>query len=212
MNKGIAVSATIFLLLAAALLTSYAMWSDSLKINNTVETGEVDFYFSPGSVIHLDQGLDWNASYYPSDGYVQLDKDVGSTNVTLLDTDGDGDYDTMNITMSNVYPWYVEHIAFKVCNGGTIPIKIWKVIIDGNSYYEVNENQAMQGVELDLNHDGVNDTTIWWGDNFGVQLHHGDCADISMTITVLQPAPQNTTLSTTISMIAVAWNEYSPSG
>ncbi len=209
MNGKILMPAAMFFLLAA-LVTSMAMWSDSIKINSTVETGEVDIYFSEGSVIQLDHGLDWNATYYPHDGYTQLDKDVGNTTVTLLDTDGDGDKDTMNVTMTNVYPWYVEHIAFKVCSGGSIPVKIWRVQIDGQYYYEVNERQAMQGVVLDLDHDGVNDTTIWWGDNFGLQLHKGDCADISFTITVLQPAPQNTTLSTTISLDAVAWNEYTP--
>ncbi|NPA95966.1 MAG: hypothetical protein GXO32_00005, partial [Crenarchaeota archaeon] len=119
-------------------------------------------------------------------------------------------YDTMVVTLHNVYPWYYTHIAFKVTNDGTIPVKIWRVVIDGKYYYKLNEQQLRQGVEIDLNHDGKPDVLIWWGDNFGAQLHPGQSADISFDITVLQGAPQGATLTLTISLQAVQWNEYSP--
>jgi len=114
------------------------------------------------------------------------------------------------VTLHNVYPWYYTHIAFKVTNDGTIPVKIWRVVIDGKYYYKLNEQQLRQGVEIDLNHDGKPDVLIWWGDNFGAQLHPGQSADISFDITVLQGAPQGATLTLTISLQAVQWNEYSP--
>lgn len=197
-----------------------AMWSETLKTNAVVDTGKVDWEFVNGSLILLDAcglqpgygqngGNDWNSSYYPKPQGVQLDKDVGCSEAIFIDSDGDGDYDTMNITLHNVYPWYYTHIAFRVMNDGTVPIKIWRVIIDGHIYYQLNERELeQQGLELDLNNDTIPDITIWWGDNFGAQLEPGDSADISLYITVLQGAPENAALSFTIQFQAVQWNEY----
>jgi len=211
----------ILLILSAA--TALALWSETLRVNVAVGTGEVDWEIV-GPVTWLDacgllpgygyfRGNDWNASYLPEPGAVQLDKDVGCTDVTLIDSDGDGDYDTMNITLSNVYPWYYTRTSFKVHNDGSIPIKIWRVIINGREFYELNEQELQQGVELDLTGDGKPDVLIWWGDNFGVQLEPCRSADVGLDITVLQDAPQGSTLSFTVSLEAIQWNEYYvPSG
>jgi hypothetical protein len=203
-----------------------AMWSDTLRANVTVETGTVDIGFVPGSLIYLDAcglspgygqygGYDWNASNYPNLGAYQLDdgKDVGCTDVTMNDTDGDGDLDTMTVNLNNVYPWYYTHIAFKIENTGTIPVKIWRIVIispDGNrTYYEINAEGVENGVLLDLDNDGNADVRMWWGDNFGVQLHPGNSSgDISFDITVLQEAPQGANLSFSIMLQAIQWNEY----
>jgi len=208
------------LLSLAVLASAFAMWSDSLRINMSVETGELDWEIMTGTVIYNDAcglqpgygfagGNDWNATFLPEPGATQLDKDVGCTRVSLSDSDGDGDYDTMDITLDNVYPWYYTHIAFKVHNDGTIPLKIWRIVIDGQEFYELNEQELQQGVELDLDGDNINDVLIWWGDNFGEQLHPCHSADISLDVTVLQGAPQGATLSFSISFDAVQWNEYS---
>jgi len=190
-----------------------AMWSETLRVNVAVATGEVDWEFVRGSLIWLDAcglgpgyGNDWNASYLPEPGADQLDKDVGCTSVTFIDSDGDGDYDTMEVTLYNVYPWYYTHIAFKVHNDGSVPIKIWRIVIDDQEFYEIGEGE---GLYLDLTGDGKPDILMWWGDNFGVQLHPCKSADISLDITVLQDAPQGSTLTFTISFEAIQWNEYS---
>ncbi|MGC8954211.1 MAG: hypothetical protein ACP5N5_05795 [Desulfurococcus sp.] len=208
------------LLIIVGLLLGASMWLDILRANTYVGTGELDWEIVKGSTIWLDacglqpgfgsyKGNDWNATYLPSPGALQLDKDVGCTDVALIDSDGDGDMDTMNVILYNVYPWYYTHIAMKVHNDGSIPLKIWRVIIDGQYYYELNEHVLQQGVELDLNNDKAPDILIWWGDNFGTQLHPCQSADISFDLTVLQSAPQNMVLSFTISLQAVQWNEYS---
>ncbi|WP_276814175.1 hypothetical protein [Desulfurococcus amylolyticus] len=208
------------LLIIVGLLLGASMWLDILRANTYVDTGELDWEIVQGPTIWLDacglqpgfgsyKGNDWNATHLPSPGALQLDKDVGCTHVALIDSDGDGDMDTMNVALYNVYPWYYTHIAMKVHNDGSIPLKIWRVIIDGQYYYELNEHALQQGVELDLNNDEAPDILIWWGDNFGTQLHPCQSADISFDLTVLQSAPQNTVLSFTISLQAVQWNEYS---
>lgn len=224
MNIKLVISAIFIITLSS--LVAFAMWSETLRVNTTISTGEVDWRIVSGSVIYLDacglgpgygyfKGNDWNATYLPLPGAVQLDKDVGCTDVKLIDHDGDNDMDTMNVTLQNVYPYYYTHIAFKVHNDGTIPIKIWRVIIDGREYYELNEQELQQGVEIDLTGDGKPDILIWWGNNFGVQLHPCRSADISFDLTVLQDASESSTLSFTILFEAIQWNEYivpSPSG
>jgi len=218
--KGNKITILVAALIITSLMTATAMWLNTLKVNTYVDTGELDWEIVGGPTTWLDacgltpgygnyRGNDWNATYLPEPGAVQLDKDVGCTDVTLVDSDGDGDYDTMNVTLYNVYPWYYTHIAFKVHNDGTIPLKIWRIIIDGQEFYELNEQELQQGLPLDLNNDGKNDILIWWGDNFGVQLHPCQSADISLDITVLQDAPQGSILHFTISLQAIQWNEYS---
>lgn len=212
--------AAVLAVLAAGTVAAYSMWSSSLSVNSYVRTGELDVEFLNGSLIYLDAcgappgygysgGNDWNASYYPATGATQLDKDTACTEARFIDTDGDGDYDTLNVTIHNAYPWYYTHVAFKIHNNGDIPFKIWRVLIDGNHYYEINEETVENGVEVDLNNDSLPDVRIWWGDNFGKQIHPCNSADISFDITVLQPAPEGATLTLIIKYDMIQWNEYS---
>ncbi len=201
------------LLIVAIVTGALAMWSETLKINVGVNTGELHWRFKPGSEIVKDEcgtgSLDWNATYLTngSVGAERIDdaKDVGCTSAHFYDTDGDGDLDTLNITIHNGYPWYYTHVAFAVENDGTIPLKIWKVVIHGRTTYEITSSTGMR---LDLTGDGKPDVLIWWGDNFGKQLHPGDYADISLEIVVLQDAPENANLTVSITMYAIQWNEY----
>lgn len=221
MRKSIAIIIIASLVLLSA--SAMAMWSQTLKVNVYASTSEVDVEIVNGTVIYIDAcglapgygffgGNDWNATWYPDPGSEQLDKDVGCTIVSLIDSDGDGDSDSMNITLNNVYPWYYTHIAFKIHNNGGIPIKIWRVILSNGThnftYYELNEQELQQGEEIDVTGDGKPDITLWWGDNFGEQLHPCDSADISFDITVLQEAPQGSSLTFILYLEVVQWNEY----
>ncbi len=206
-----AASAILFsIVIIAAATAAYALWSDSLRINTTVETGELKVCFQNNTLIFTDNGPDMNS--FPWHGFdpepAPEGKDVGSLTGVFLDTDGDGCAETLQITLNNTYPYYYNHIGFKIVNGGTIPFKIWQMKLDGKNYYEINEHELFEGVYLDLDGDGLNDTIVWWGDNFGVQLHPGQKADISLDITILQDAPQNSTLTFNITLTVVQWNEY----
>jgi hypothetical protein len=211
----------IALVLLASSIVGYSMWSDALHINSQVNTGDVGIGFIASTLIYSDScgsppgygyngGYDWNATGFPDrNHFIQLDKDVACTEAELVGTPNDGYYPELNVTIHNAYPWYYTHIAFKVCNSGTIPVKIWRILLNGTYYYEINAPEVRHGVYMDLNGDGVNDVVVWWGDNFGAQLEPGDCADISFDIVVLQGAPQGQDLSFTVQLEAVQWNEYS---
>lgn len=209
MNYRAAFAILFSIVIVAAATAAYALWSDSLRINTTVKTGDLKFCFQNNTLIWTDNGPDMNS--FPPDFNPEPapeGKDVGSFEGVMIDTDGDGCADTLQITLHNVYPWYYNHIGFKAVNKGTIPLKIWQMTLQGVKYYEINENTLFEGVYLDLDGDGHNDTLVWWGDNFGKQLHPGEKADISLDITILQEAPQNSTLIFNITLTAVQWNEY----
>ena len=230
-----------FPMLALALLLlvggATALWYEGLEVNVVAHTGELDVEFY-GQPIFLDAcglppgpgfhgGWDWVA-YPPGfeehqtgvdavyDGHPVEGKDVGCTNVTLLDTDHDGDDDTMQVTLENVYPYYYTKIDFEIHNNGDIPVKIWRLVVrlsNGTEYkfYEINADTIEnEGAYLDLDGDNKPDIVMWWGDNFGVQLEHCQRADISLNLIVLQTASENTTYTFQLQLDAVQWNEYTP--
>jgi hypothetical protein len=225
------------MLLAALLMAGSlsALWYDQLTIEATVDTAELDFEFY-GQPIWLDAcglppgpgffgGWDWMAfppSYEEAQSGVNAyingelvdGKDVGCTNVSLSDTDSDGDMDTMDIWLNNTYPYYYTKVDFEVHNNGEVPIKIWRLIVrldNGSEYYfyEINSDVIEnEGMYLDLDGDGLYDVIMWWGDNFGVQLEPCQRADISFNIIVLQTAKEGMTYHFQLQLDAVQWNEY----
>jgi hypothetical protein len=90
---------------------AYGLWSKTLYINGTVNTGSVNAEFA--NVVCSDTGVD--------PGY---DKDVASCNVVLSD-----DKQTMTVTISNAYPCYSCKITYNVVNTGTIPVKIQSITV-----------------------------------------------------------------------------------
>lgn len=197
---------TVFLALALALsLTGagFAAWTDNLTIEGTVTTGELEWELM-GPVTQADLGNDQNCFFDLYDGtWVPMDKDVGSTTVVITDPHN------MTVTLNNTYPYYGNHIAFKVHGLGNIPLKIWKVNFWSDGVLE-QTLYANDYVYLDLDDDGKNDLELWWGDGWGAQLHDCDKYDISFELLVLQPAPQNQTdnLTFTIELVGIQWNEY----
>ncbi len=212
-------------LILASIGGASALWYKTMTTDVTVHTGELDWEFI--NLTHMvndpcTNGLvpiSWpDTNAFPWNDFKPTaapeNKDVGCTDVNLVDTDGDGDYDTLNVTIHNAYPYYYSQVDFEVTNIGTIPLKIWRidVILDNGTIYEfteINPNEVEnEGLYLDLNGDNQPDVLLLWGDNFGTQLETGQGADISLHLTVLQSAPQNATLHFMIGLDAVQWNEY----
>jgi len=121
--------------------TGYALWSESLYINGTVNTGSLGAEMVVIST--YDNELD--IENLPS-------KDV--SNVTAVVSE---DGSTMNITVNIAYPCITYTVVFNVTNTGTIPLKIFisdsnvppcmDVTISPNISYQ-NEIQVHPGESL----------------------------------------------------------------
>lgn len=100
---------------------SFAHWSETLYINGTVATGEVDVEI-----------IGWHVVEYE-------DKDVGEYHGELIDLDGDGDYDKLRLDLWNLYPSYWIEVWIQVHNNGSIPVHITDFDLYGtgdNTYLE----------------------------------------------------------------------------
>jgi hypothetical protein len=182
---------------------AYATWSMTLHISGTVNTGDVNWKFA--SVVCLDHTPGENDFHcydnFEGSVFWQGDKDVGITSCSITDDH------TVTVTLTNVYPCYFTEVSMYAISTGSTPIIIDNVIIDGNVLRSYTDNVY----RLDLNGDGKPDIEIWWGNGFGTQLHQNQRSpEMSFWIHVLQSAPQDATLSFTIEIVAVQYNEYIP--
>jgi hypothetical protein len=104
-EKAFPIGALLLVVVVAAALmgVGYGLWSKTLDIGGTVETGEVNAEFVLGAVTEEDHG-----------------KDVGDCTAALLDPE------TLEVTVSNGYPSYECWVDFQVRNPGGIPIHIYQ--------------------------------------------------------------------------------------
>jgi len=98
------------LLLVAVVAGAVAMWSDTLKINATIETGEVKVKFSTFECVEEPE----------AEG-----KDVGSCTVVGEIFDGEEMPVKLKVTVSNAYPSYHVIVYFTVDNVRSIPVKLF---------------------------------------------------------------------------------------
>jgi hypothetical protein len=188
-------------LVLGALGVGYALWSEELVIDTTVETGEVDWEFWNDIDPTLPPYL--SCQDVGDDPGTVPPKDVGSTTGEFFDTDSDGDYDLLVITVSNAYPLYWNHCSTWVHVNGSIPI----IIAGATMTYNGDDYALPDGVWVTTN-DGV--LKFKWGNNTGSQLHFCDERNMSFTFQVLQPAQPGSIYTFTITIEAVQYNEYSP--
>ncbi len=216
--KKIGMLLLVLLLALGGLGVGFAKWSEPLYINGTVNTGELDWEITNCSMLdtfapppyHPTETPDYTChpgfEYDPVHGYYwQLDKNVGWGEQELVDSDDDGDNDTLEVTLHNAYPCYFNSVSFYVRNNGTIPLIIEKAVIDSTEIYSTPADP----VQIDCTGDGYADVEILWGDHLGTQLEPGDPpVEISFWMHVLQEAPENADLHFTIELVGVQWNKY----
>lgn len=166
------------ILLLAAVGFALAMWSETLLVNVTVETGEVDVKFSDWSC--SDNGPDPQAEgFNNSEG-----KDVASCSVQVEVEDEEGDAIKLMVTLSNAYPGYTVDISLVVDNIGTIPVKLYSssVSFDEPIYYELMIPQ-------------------------NTQIHPGENSTYVLRITIPQDATELTTYYGEVVLVFAQWNE-----
>ena len=209
--------ASICLALVLALGTmgvGLAWWSDTLYIEGTVNTGELDWELTVFSI--LDNELTTQPDYHCNNGFADWTfwpdphgKNVAWGEGELVDgADSDGDMSQLNLTLHNVYPSYFNSVSVNARNNGTIPLVIEKVVINTT---EITTLPAPV-VGLDLGGpagvpDGLYDVEIYWGNNIGQQLEPGTGPLVlTFWFHCLEDAPEGTTLTFTIEIVAVQWN------
>lgn len=222
-------TASIALLIIAASTIAYAMWSETLRVNANVNTGELDAaivraYTSdevpppgildyngtptsmpdPGDFVWTGEG--WVAVISGDINYTQLDKDYAWATTQLVDSDGDGDYDTVNVKIHNAYPFYMVWFSLEVDNVGTVPFFIDEYIVNGTVLTK-DDITANNLVFLDADGDKDPELLIQLYDLLGTQIDPGQGRESSWRIVVLQDADENSEYTISIRLVAVQWNE-----
>lgn len=197
------------LLICAALVVAlgglgvgYAMWSDTVTISGSVQTGSVDLEILWGSFDRVYKNLETDALVYEHiyDGtnnppYLPYYK-VGETKAIVVDEN------TLRIEYINIFPipgsgffgdgcWLTD---FRLKNNGTIPVKIKKenIVITGipAEWVKFCESLAVDGL----------------------QIHPGQDVSCCIKVCIPQP-PDNTGMGITDGSISfdlkgIQWNEY----
>jgi len=164
----------------AIIAGAIAMWSDILKINATIETGEVKVKFSEWYC--SDKGADPQAKGFNN----EEDKNVASCDVNVELVDKEENPIKLKVTIDNAYPGYYVVITFTVDNIGTIPVKLYNYSIKG-----VNKNAL----------------NVWLEVPEDTQIDPGYSSEYKLHITVLQNAKESTTYSFKVELEFAQWNE-----
>lgn len=202
----------------------YALWSDTVTISGTAETGELCWEITWGSGSQKEDNPDWNCFYDLNGGYkfqtggpwppgFPIDyphphpKNVATTNITY---EFSLDPHWMSVNITNAYPFYYEHISFEVHNCGTIPLRYVKAEIyrDDTLIDTITYGDGSPYIYLDYDDNDDPDIELWWSNGYGLQLHPCGSHDISFEILILQDAKPESTYEFTIKLLAVQWDQY----
>lgn len=171
--KAIVIPLTMLVAIGFAL----AMWSETLYVNVTVQTGEVKVEFSEWYC--SDTGPDPQAEGFNN----EEGKNVASCDVYVEVEEND--YVTkLAVFLNNTYPGYTVDVTLIVDNIGTIPVKLYD--------YSLNFDQPIIA-ELIIPED--------------TQIHPGGYATFILRITVPQEAEELTEYFGEITLTFAQWNE-----
>lgn len=136
----------------------YALWSDSLYIEGTVNTGDVDVCVISVSDDDSSHQFNWDPGY---------DKDVASTQATIIDCNH------VTVTVTDAYPSYENFVHFTTAILGTVPVRLQAIVITNpNPCLEVD---AWDGWGEQRHPGEYADNTLWF--------HILQCAEQGATYT-----------------------------
>jgi hypothetical protein len=110
------------------------MWSDTVVINGTVDTGKLIIGFQEVTSYDFED----EATEYPAKDVGDVDA-VKTIKVGVHWSDFDQEFkdifEQIVVTVDNAYPGYKAHVVYTVANGGTIPVHL----VDWNVYDPTGE-------------------------------------------------------------------------
>jgi len=160
-----------------------AMWSETLKLNAYVNTGEVKVEWS-----------DWSCSDIGADpqapGFNNTEgKDVAKCIVTVEKNDAESNPIKLNVTIIKAYPGYAVNITLVVDNIGTIPVKLLS-----SSWSNLSR----------ADEEALNITLYKPADT---QMHEGENTTYILEIIITQEANETSTYSFDLELTFAQWNE-----
>jgi len=193
------------LLLVAVVAGAVAMWSDTLKVNVVVETGDVDVGIvgTPRVFEGGEYGKPWVADCAAELVEVQ-NEDEGNPA-------GNNDLE-LSIVVTNAYPCYyckVHDVAVE--NIGTIPVKLKvSVYIDGIECERRVDPWGQYYYFCDADGDGEANVVIWGCITSldGLQLEPRHSVSFTVDLHVEQDAEELKTYVIKIFIKGIQWNEY----
>ncbi|MGI5922195.1 MAG: hypothetical protein ACOX6I_10715 [Syntrophomonadaceae bacterium] len=219
--KKVKVLALVMVFAFAALGGAYAMWYDTLFIDESIDTGVVNLTWTCAN--SSDSGFNYEKTGGVYNGNKdRLDrwngneaKNVGSKNVKICnDTEELPEIcgqdtrhinDMLKIDLYNGYPGYQEYIETKVKNNGTVPTKFEVKLSDPSK--KIPDWMHLQIIDNKGNVLYDNKDKCKTGLE-GMQIDPGETVGLKIVERVLQCAPQNATTSFVLELKGVQWNEY----
>ncbi len=202
----------------------YGLWFGTLTVSETVRTGAVDLTFTGGFTdddgeiddisLDIEDDDEFNPQVYDfwtttssadpaatgEDPKAHYDKDMARCTTSF-------DQDSATITTQNVYPSYHCTAWLDFMATGNVPVKVKRITVTG-AQGPVNVNPDNGTTSLDLSGDGIPDVVLSVD---GLVLCHqidpDDTERIRVEQHILQEAPQDATLSSTIEILLAQWNE-----
>lgn len=191
-NLPITLLVVLLLLALATVGVGYGLWSETLRINGTVYTGEVDARWTRAGCFEFYPWPD-GTNFGEAEG-----KDVGSWDIGI-DPQNDK---VLRFAIQNGYPSYAVDCQVHFAAEGTIPLKvrgtaIWPGSGLTNCTVTGGQTKVMTCDQL----------TVKYYDGIGSQLEPGDELASSMMVHVEQPAAMNSTYEFQVGVCLAQWNE-----
>ena len=208
--KKMKILALVMVVAFAAVGGAYALWYDTLLIEETVNTGRVDVNFTEVC------GSDWGCNYAVQAGgpgvnvyQGSLDsmdpgnpnesKNIGCKDRTIINNGN-----TLSMTLTNGYPGYQEFVDATIKNEGTVPVKfMFKLTGDPDGIIHDAVTNPNGWLIVEIKAVGVNGAAIE-----GYQLDPDKELRIKIKQRVRQIAPQGATTTFEYTIQSVQWNEY----
>jgi hypothetical protein len=188
----------------AILVSAVAMWSDILKINATIKTGDVDIEFIGWPRVYEGDEYEkpWVASCSASLYEVQNEDQDNPA--------GDNDLELV-ITINNAYPcYYCKVHDVSVENTGSVPVKLSVTVYANNTLCERKKDAWGQYYyACDVDNNGEADIVLWgcFTSLENLQLHPGESASFTVDTHVEQDAEQSSIYNIEILIKGIQWNE-----
>jgi hypothetical protein len=185
--------AAVLLIALATLGVGYGLWSKTLTIKGTVNTGEIDARWVE---VNCAEFYPWPEGGNP--GEVE-GKDVGYTEA-WIDPDNN---QILHIIVTNAYPSYAVDCQVHFWIDGTIP-----VILRGTKIVAISDN--LTGCVLTGNQVKIlscDQMTIEFWDGIGTQIDPPDGGANSLRLHVEQLADQDTEYRFDVGVCFAQWNE-----